>query len=142
VGKQELLDLVCPRLVVEENNLHVQLSTLRKLLGPQVIATIPGRGYQFVAAPESNGGADQTTKKIGLDGKSTTAQRSKRRGSVAAPCSAGPLLRSRDCRKTPRARPPASLYFPERRPPRVSRVFMFPISFRQSFPAYRYLRGR
>jgi hypothetical protein len=71
-----------------------------------------------------------------------SAQRSKRRGSVAAPCSAGPLLRSRDCRKTPRARPPASLVFPERRPPRVSRVFMFPIPFRQSFPAYRYLRGR
>jgi|KBSMisStaDraftv2_1062788.scaffolds.fasta_scaffold55975_2 adenylate cyclase len=50
VTKAELLDLVWPGLVVEENNLQVQISTLRKLLGPQAIATIPGRGYQFTAA--------------------------------------------------------------------------------------------
>ena len=36
-----------PGLVVEENNLQVQVSTLRKLLGPQAIVTIPGRGYSF-----------------------------------------------------------------------------------------------
>jgi predicted ATPase/DNA-binding winged helix-turn-helix (wHTH) protein len=47
VPKNELLDLVWPGLVVEENNLQVQVSTLRKLLGPQAIATIPGRGYRF-----------------------------------------------------------------------------------------------
>src|SRR6185295_5007510 len=47
VSKDELLDLVWPGLVVEENNLQVQVSALRKLLGPQAIATIPGRGYQF-----------------------------------------------------------------------------------------------
>ena len=47
VAKTELLDLVWPGLVVEENNLQVQISTLRKLLGPQAIATIPGRGYRF-----------------------------------------------------------------------------------------------
>ena len=35
------------RLVVEENNLQVQVVTLRKLFGPQAIATIPGRGYRF-----------------------------------------------------------------------------------------------
>ena len=49
VTKSELLDLVWPGLVVEENNLQVQISSLRKLLGPQAIATIPGRGYRFVA---------------------------------------------------------------------------------------------
>ena len=49
VSKDELLDLVWPGLVVEENNLQVQVSALRKLLGPQAIATIPGRGYQFIA---------------------------------------------------------------------------------------------
>jgi class 3 adenylate cyclase/tetratricopeptide (TPR) repeat protein len=47
VSKIELLDLVWPGLVVEENNLQVQISTLRKLLGPRAIATIPGRGYRF-----------------------------------------------------------------------------------------------
>jgi len=47
VGKNELLDLVWPGLVVEENNLQVQVSSLRKVLGPAAIATIPGRGYRF-----------------------------------------------------------------------------------------------
>jgi predicted ATPase/DNA-binding winged helix-turn-helix (wHTH) protein len=50
VGKHELLDAVWPGLVVEENNLQVHISALRKLLGPQAIATVPGRGYRFTAA--------------------------------------------------------------------------------------------
>ncbi|TMI43446.1 MAG: hypothetical protein E6H41_02905 [Betaproteobacteria bacterium] len=50
VTKEELLELVWPGLVVEENNLQVQISALRKILGPQSIATIPGRGYRFAAA--------------------------------------------------------------------------------------------
>lgn len=49
VPKDELLNLVWPGTVVEESNLPVQVSSLRKLLGPQAIATIPGRGYRFVA---------------------------------------------------------------------------------------------
>jgi predicted ATPase len=47
VPKDELLDVVWPGLVVEENNLQVQISALRKLLGANAIATIPGRGYRF-----------------------------------------------------------------------------------------------
>jgi predicted ATPase len=43
------MDLVWPGLVVEENNLAAQVSALRKVLGGEVIATIPGRGYRFVA---------------------------------------------------------------------------------------------
>ncbi|HEY6133832.1 MAG TPA: winged helix-turn-helix domain-containing protein [Rubrivivax sp.] len=53
VAKSELLDVVWPGLVVEENNLQVQISSLRKLLGPQAIATIPGRGYRFTGALDS-----------------------------------------------------------------------------------------
>jgi adenylate cyclase len=49
VSKEELLDIVWPGLVVEENNLSVQISALRKLLGAQTIATVTGRGYRFVA---------------------------------------------------------------------------------------------
>ena len=52
VSKNDLLDLVWPGLVVEENNLQVQISTLRKVLGPQAIATIPGRGYRLALAPD------------------------------------------------------------------------------------------
>ncbi len=47
VRKDELLDLVWPKLIVEESNLHVQVSALRKILGPESIATIPGHGYRF-----------------------------------------------------------------------------------------------
>jgi predicted ATPase/DNA-binding winged helix-turn-helix (wHTH) protein len=49
VSKSELLDLVWPTVVVEENNLQVHISSLRKLLGSNAIATVPGRGYRFVA---------------------------------------------------------------------------------------------
>ena len=52
VAKGELLDLVWPGLVVEENNLQVQVSTIRKLLGPNSVATVPGRGYRFTLVPE------------------------------------------------------------------------------------------
>jgi non-specific serine/threonine protein kinase len=47
VSKDELLDLVWPNLVVEENNLQVQVSALRKILGADAIATVPGHGYRF-----------------------------------------------------------------------------------------------
>lgn len=48
VSKSELLEQVWPGLVVEENNLTVHVSALRKVLGPSAVATIPGRGYRFV----------------------------------------------------------------------------------------------
>ncbi len=52
VTKHELLDLVWPGLVVEENNIAAQVSALRKVLGGGIIATIPGRGYRFTASIE------------------------------------------------------------------------------------------
>ncbi len=53
VSKVELLDLVWPGLVVEENNLQVQISTLRKILGPDAITTLAGRGYRFTLPIDS-----------------------------------------------------------------------------------------
>jgi FixJ family two-component response regulator/DNA-binding winged helix-turn-helix (wHTH) protein len=57
VSKDELLAKVWPHSVVEENNLQVHISVLRKVLGGgrDLIKTIPGRGYRLVldAAPES-----------------------------------------------------------------------------------------
>lgn len=50
LSKDELLTLVWPGMVVEENNLTVQISALRKLLGADAITTIAGRGYRFTAS--------------------------------------------------------------------------------------------
>lgn len=54
VEKDELMKLVWPGTVVEENNLTRNISSLRKALeeGPnerRFVVTIPGRGYQFAA---------------------------------------------------------------------------------------------
>lgn len=54
VEKEELMQRVWPDAVVEENNLTVNISALRKCLseGPgehRYVVTVPGRGYQFVA---------------------------------------------------------------------------------------------
>ena len=51
--KHELMDQVWPGVIVEENNLAAQISALRKVLGGDLIATIPGRGYRFTARTES-----------------------------------------------------------------------------------------
>jgi predicted ATPase/DNA-binding winged helix-turn-helix (wHTH) protein len=55
VNKHELLEAAWPGMVVEENNIAVQVGSLRRLLGPSAIATIPGRGYRFTAL--ADGGA-------------------------------------------------------------------------------------
>lgn len=51
ISKAELLAAVWPGRVVEENNISVQIATLRKLLGAHSIATIPGIGYRLSAEP-------------------------------------------------------------------------------------------
>ena len=47
VTKRHLCEHGWPGLVDAENNLQVEVSALRKRLGPQAIVTISGRGYQF-----------------------------------------------------------------------------------------------
>ncbi len=61
VGKDELLALVWPGSVVEENTLQVHVSALRKALGAAAIATIPGRGYRFTAATDAEPAAQPDT---------------------------------------------------------------------------------
>src|SRR6266566_1463062 len=57
VTKDELLNRVWPKMVVEEAALHVQVSALRKVLGPDAITTVSGRGYQFTL-PVTKGDGD------------------------------------------------------------------------------------
>ncbi|MDB6145000.1 MAG: hypothetical protein JWP80_4044 [Pseudomonas sp.] len=55
VSKDELLKRVWPDTVVEENNLQVHISALRKALGSErdIIKTIAGRGYRLLMQVES-----------------------------------------------------------------------------------------
>jgi non-specific serine/threonine protein kinase len=47
VPGDELVELIWPGLVVEENNLRQQVAALRRVLGAEAIATVAGRGYRF-----------------------------------------------------------------------------------------------
>lgn len=54
VAKETLMNSIWPDTHVEEGNLAFNIATIRRVLGDsgreqQYIATIPGRGYQFVA---------------------------------------------------------------------------------------------
>jgi predicted ATPase len=63
VTKDELLDQVWPKMVVEEAVLHVQVSALRKILGADAITTVSGRGYQFtLPVTKGDGQADRASK--------------------------------------------------------------------------------
>jgi predicted ATPase/DNA-binding winged helix-turn-helix (wHTH) protein len=56
ISKDQILERVWPSTVVEENNLQVHISALRKALGcnKDIIRTIPGRGYLLIGAEEEN----------------------------------------------------------------------------------------
>src|SRR2546422_826544 len=54
VDKDALMSAIWPDRIVEENNLTQNISALRRVLGEKhrdnrFIATVPGRGYKFVA---------------------------------------------------------------------------------------------
>jgi len=66
VSREELILRVWPNRVVEQKNLHAQISALRAALGAdrELIHTVPGRGYQFTgetrilpASPDARAGA-------------------------------------------------------------------------------------
>lgn len=75
VSKNELLDLVWGGQIVEENNLTVQISALRKALGSDAIATVPGRGYRLALG----GGASAPVQDAMPPSAPITAERLQRR---------------------------------------------------------------
>ena len=81
--QDELLDRVWPGVIVEANNLQVQVFALRRVLGAQAIATIPGRGYQFVAG----GSVEELPLPTAVEGNSPVAAQP----TVPAPEPAAPL---------------------------------------------------
>ncbi|MBK6746334.1 winged helix-turn-helix domain-containing protein [Ottowia sp.] len=74
VSKDELLRLVWRDAAVEENNLSVQVSTLRKVLGADALRTVSGQGYRFtlpVSPPSGVAAADSMV--LGLPDKPSIA---------------------------------------------------------------------
>src|SRR5664279_715885 len=74
VSKDELLRLVWRDAAVEENNLSVQMSTLRKVLGAEALRTVSGQGYRFTlpVSPPS-GPAEAESMVLGLPDKPSIA---------------------------------------------------------------------
>jgi Tol biopolymer transport system component/DNA-binding winged helix-turn-helix (wHTH) protein len=99
VAKTDLMQAVWPRLVIEENNLNQAVSALRQCLGddrqaPRFIATVTGRGYQFVAPVERVTEAPEGASTPGRGGPGVFGLRSSRgmRLAAAAPALAIVLL--------------------------------------------------
>lgn len=69
VDRDEILRSVWPKRVIEDNNLNQAIATLRRVLGEDQIATVAGRGYQFVTpvreVPAPTAAALDSTRSIG-----------------------------------------------------------------------------
>jgi predicted ATPase/DNA-binding winged helix-turn-helix (wHTH) protein len=69
VSKNEMLKQVWPNAIVEENNLQVHMSALRKMLGESrgLIQTVSGRGYRLVPRASSTAASGNTEDDDPLD---------------------------------------------------------------------------
>src|SRR5271167_4225903 len=76
VTKDEILSRVWPDTVVEENNLVVQISALRKALGEDrdFIRTVSGRGYRFVAEISTSVAAPEAETRVDRGAAAEAAQ--------------------------------------------------------------------
>ena len=77
VTKDELMTTVWPGIVVEENNIQVHVSALRKVLAKagdagRYLVTIPGRGYRFVAPVECDSANEPNRPTTAVPGQAAT----------------------------------------------------------------------
>jgi DNA-binding winged helix-turn-helix (wHTH) protein/TolB-like protein/Flp pilus assembly protein TadD len=91
IDKESLMKRVWPDSFVEEGNLTYNISILRKALGEragerQYIATVPGRGYQFVATvnPFSLGSAEEALNGPAIDQTSQRVEKPHQQGEANA----------------------------------------------------------
>jgi DNA-binding winged helix-turn-helix (wHTH) protein/TolB-like protein/Tfp pilus assembly protein PilF len=85
VSKNELMKRVWPDTIVEENNLNVNVSLLRKTFGEkpndhQFIVTVPGYGYQFVAEVRLVDGGDNRAPAAGSEASRSSVSRQRQMG--------------------------------------------------------------
>ena len=78
VGKDELMARLWPGRIVEEGNIHVHVSTLRKALddhgeGHSYVVTVPGRGYRLAGLAGSAGAAVPAAQGLPLPDKPSIA---------------------------------------------------------------------
>jgi adenylate cyclase len=94
VAKDEIMDRVWPNMFVEDNNLAVHISALRRMLtledgGPQLIVTVSGRGYRFVGQVDEPKPALQAEVPTPLP---APAQPAKRRSGWMVPAAAAAVV--------------------------------------------------
>src|SRR5215469_9091771 len=78
VGKDELLNRLWPGRIVEEGNIHVHVSALRKTLGEHgdghsYVVTVPGRGYRLAGLASSPEAAPSAAQGLPLPDKPSIA---------------------------------------------------------------------
>jgi TolB-like protein len=66
LSKDGLLTAVWRGVVVEEANLHVQISQLRKVIGNDAVATVPGQGYRFVGTVHASQSRAVPTRRLSV----------------------------------------------------------------------------
>src|SRR5437762_3712596 len=79
VTKDELMAEIWPGVVVEENNIQVHISAVRKVLaaagdGDRYLLTVAGRGYRFVAPVTREGAASRPEAAAAAGARATTAR--------------------------------------------------------------------
>ena len=82
VEREELMQQVWADTFVEEGNLSVNISFLRKTLGKDTIETVPRRGYRFV--PEVRAWSEEDKQLASLDAPAQTAAKHSHKRRIAA----------------------------------------------------------